>query len=281
MPHEQTKPTRKKDMKKYMTMAAYALLMVFTTLSLAACGGDDDDNGGEGGEINGKTAEQIRGEWMITHSRATKNADWTKWAQGATIQFNEKGEYIVDLFKAIDKGTYTVSGNIVHVVYSDGTKQTIEILRADFRTVEVANYENGAKTPNVYYKASRVPTTADEAKQLFVGQWKLESDKYDYIYEYTADGIEYEIQYIPTDAKDGKWYSDYKGQYVGWARNIYILKPKEADPFSYGDIDYEGYSFGAYYKNLTGTSMEMGPINYTTDKYRYLDKKVNFTKVPN
>ena len=274
-------------MKKYITMAAYALLMVFTTLSLAACGSDDDDDNG-----GGKTAEQIKGKWMITHSRATKNADWTKWAQGATIQFNEKGEYIVDLFKAIGKGTYTVSGSKVNVVFSDGTKQTIEILGVDFRTAEVALYDDGAKTPSVYYKVSRVPTTADEAKKLIVGQWELaDSEKtrklkwmrsYDVLAtEYTADGKVYQIVYVPTDTEDNEWYSDYKGQTIGWLwLSRYTLKPDEKDPYAYGDIILTASEYNAYYVNLTGTSMEYG-MNNSPVKYRYLDKKIEFTEIPN
>lgn len=263
-------------MKKYMTLAAYALLMVFTTMSLAACGDDDDDNGGD------KVVEQLKGKWMVTHSRTSKTAEWTEWVQGATIQFTEKGEYIVDLFKTINKGSYTVSGGKVNVVYSDGTKQTIEILSADFRKVEVAFYDDGAKTPSVYYKASRVPQTVDEAKQLFVGQWAIESDVYDFIFEFTADGKWYRIEYIPTDAEDGQWYSAYKGRYVGWLYkdfSSFTLKPKGTDPFSYGDIDIEGTSNDAYYKNLTGTSIELAFIDNDTDKFHYLDKKIEFTEV--
>lgn len=272
-------------MKKFISFAAFALLMTMTTLSLAACGGDDDDDNG------GKTAGQIKGKWMVTHSRTTKTADWLEWAQGATIQFTEKGEYIVTLSKTVDNGSYTISGGKVNVVSSDGTKQTIEILSADFRTAEVAYYNDGAKTSSVYYKASRVPTTADEAKKLIVGQWEMVGSEkarklkwmrgYDFLAtEYTSDGKVYEIVSVPTDTEDNEWYSNYKGQTVGWLVENYTLKPSEKDPFAYGDIVYKGSEYSGYYVNLTGTSMEYG-MNNSPVKYRYLDKRIEFTEIPN
>lgn len=83
-----------------------------------------------------------------------------------------------------------------------------------------------------------VPQTVEQAKAMLKGQWQYKNynptlhpgteAEFD---DYAEDGKYYVFYKVAEDAPDGYWYSEYKGQYVGYTPgDTYSFEPDENDP---------------------------------------------------
>ncbi len=97
-----------------------------------------------------------------------------------------------------------------------------------------------------------VPQTVEQAKAMLMGQWQYpqgdpEEGIEEMYEEYGKDGKYYLIYKVAEDARDGYWYSKYKGQYVGYVESdTYSFEPDENDPtqgiIRLSETTYWGYS---------------------------------------
>lgn len=267
---------------------AFGLSLLVMLAGLASCKDDDKDDDGNKG--NAALEAKLQGKWTITASRAQGNDTWLDWNSGAfTFAFTKTGGYTVTLGNLSQSGTYEVIGKKKVRITANSVVQTFEITNSDQDVLEYALYEGTSTTPTAYYKASRMPTTAEEAKRMIIGQWRylgyeLEG-KYtsadDEIYEeFTENGEWYRIIYVPKDiARED--LSKYKGQYVGWiwySSSDFSMDPNDEDP-SYGYLtDPKEFPYSArWFEYLTATSVSLG--FWGTDrcyKYTRAPKKIKY-----
>ncbi len=282
-----------KEMKMLARKAAkvaFGLSLLVMLAGLASCKDDDKDDDGNKG--NAALEAKLQGKWTITASRAQGNDTWLDWNSGAsTFAFTKTGGYTVTLGSLSQSGTYEVIGKKKVRITVNSVVQTFEITNSDQDILEYALYEGTSTTPTAYYKASRIPTTAEEAKRMLIGQWRYlgyevngefiaTSDEW--YEEFTADGKWYEIFNVPKDNQDER-LSKYKGQYVGWlyASGLSIT-PDNADP-SRGGItsSYAKTRYVLYidYEDLTATSVT---IDYGyTNKYTRAPKEIKYKIIDN
>lgn len=104
------------------------------------------------------------------------------------------------------------------------------------------------------------PNSVEQAVLMLKGQWQWpEIHGYDFadeVYDdYASDGRYYLVYKIKADAPDGRWYSDYKGQYVGYVESqTYVFEPSVEDP-SKGVIHTYNVNSDWDYSNLTKKSV--------------------------
>ena len=282
-----------KEMKMLTRKAAkvaFGLSLLVMLAGLASCKDDDKDDDGNKG--NAALEAKLQGKWTITASRAQGNDTWLDWNSGAsTFAFTKTGGYTVTLGNLSQSGTYEVIGKKKVRITANSVVQTLEITNSDQDILEYALYEGTSTTPTAYYKASRMPTTAEEAKRMLIGQWRYlgyEEDgefiatSYEWYDEFTADGKWYEIKNVPKDDQDES-FSKYKGQCVGWLYSEISITPDNADPSRGGLTDpYAKTRYVVYlnYEDLTATSMTISG-SYLKDKYTRAPKKIKYKIIDN
>lgn len=133
-----------------------------------------------------------------------------------------------------------------------------------------------------------VPQTVEQAKQMLMGQWQYAGKEVllyedEAFIEHAANGHRYYFLKVKADASDGKWYSGYKGQYLGYIQwEHYKFEPNPEDPtkgviFKWiGDESNPKAIAGENYSNLTKNSMNVNDYSMIRPT-----KTIKYTIIPN
>lgn len=261
------------------------LAMICLTTS---CSNDDDkedtpkeENEDNGGGKESKEAETLLGRWLVME---TRGASQTVWTQSSTVltsafQFDADGTYAVYLGgEKLGTSSYKVDGKKIVITADDNTQEFLEILEIsqDGSAMELLRYKKDGITPDTYYRISRCPSNAAEAKKMLMTQWKLEVPEDEYLYtpydaeyaDFSKEGKEDYIyhykKYLPSDDP----YYQYRDKYVCWSYFVcdVVITPDKTDPttcaVSYVNHDGKSGSFNII--RLCSQSFLMGEsIKYT------------------
>lgn len=230
-------------MKKFLSFAAFALLMTATCFSFVACGDDDDDNGGKSDNSFKKV---LVGRWMLRLTCSPGSSTWNTYPvtdNPTTMQFYKNGTYEFSSAGIKSSATYKLNGNKVTITDKKGTKQVFEISKTseDNNRIQVDIYDADGKTVTDIYEYHRCPANEAEAKEMLVGQWIPDMDfstlagSFDMILtNFEKDGRMMYIYHVKNDVKESSSLYNYRGKYIYFPEEVhsYVVLPKDDNPSS-------------------------------------------------
>ena len=142
--------------------------------------------------------------------------------------------------------------------------------------------------PAVVEEPAVVPTTVEQAKEMLMGQWQFPGVGFDFYAdekyeEFNSDGHYYNFWKIKEDAPDGEWYSDFKGEYVGYLLyNGFEFEPFEKEPTTGLIFHYNDYSSRHVvgYSGLTKYKLTYNPDVDVYSVSTRPSKPIEYTEVP-
>lgn len=243
-------------MKRFLTLATYAMMVVALPLTFTSCGdSDDDDDIWSPSEVHDYV---IPGYWT-TKVPGEKETAFIRFGLDGTMTtalvLNGK---VVDDETQTGKWAFTPASSdnaksgTLAITFYDGKDEETEKMEVSFKdrntmkvTVEEEDEDTGEPIKmTITFKRSKtfpvetgdVPTTAAAAKKMVEGQWRYPASEFpdyaDELYcEFNSNGKYYQIVKVSKDAPSDKWYSSYKGQYIGYIWwNSYTVSPSNSKP---------------------------------------------------
>ncbi len=256
-------------MKKFISFVVFAMLMVATCLSFAACGDDDDEEGGGG---NSTTSPE---KFKVIDPTAEDIEEFAFW--GDNLESVNEGEtktyYIV--CKKVNSETWyrpsgvTFSSNNDNVGFVEKKGEGIVVFTAKStgKVTITAKLPGGNGSRSITITViGKKPKTADEAGQMLLEKYWTTDDLDELPSDLTfkmklaSDGTVWHFYYVKAFPEPTtQWWKDYGGKTVAYTVGKYTLQPDKKDP-TQGIIVYEYEKEGKIeawkYRNLCATSFE-------------------------
>ena len=207
------------------------------------------------------------GRWMATHFRSVSNATWEPQPDNLeTYVWFEADKSYAGLLNGLQlsKGTYSVDGRKIRVKLSGGTQSQMEVdYVVDENTIEVVLYDADFKKAQGLQRLKRIhyPKTLEQAEEIFLGQWRVPDSELGMAFDegyldFVSLSEMRAVFHVKSNAAGSdKWYTPYKGRYVGYVAST-------ACGFKYDAADMTGMFI--YYSS--GSQMPLFTLNSLCDR---------------
>ena len=207
------------------------------------------------------------GRWMVTHFRSVSNATWEEQPDNLeTYVWFEADKSYAGLLNGLQlsKGTYSVDGRKIRVKLSGGTQSQMEVdYVVDENTIEVVLYDADFKKAQGLQRLKRIhyPKTLEQAEEIFLGQWRVPDSELGMAFDegyldFVSLSEMRAVFHVKSNAAGSdKWYTPYKGRYVGYVAST-------ACRFKYDAADMTGMFI--YYSS--GSQMPLFTLNSLCDR---------------
>lgn len=256
-------------MKKFVSFVTFAMLMVATCFSFAACGDGDDEEGGSG-KTNTSPAK-----FKVVDPAAVDIRDFSFWTDGdfaVTLPEGEAQTYYVVCHKLDGETWYRPSGvtfsssnDYVATVEKKGEGIVVLTAKSTGKVSLKATLPNNNEISVTLTITGKKPKTSDEARKMLQTYWT--TDAYDELpsdltfkERLSSDGTVWHFYTVkPFPEPTTEWWRRYPGETVGYKVGEYTVTPDGKDP-TRGTIVYvddeSGDKTTVKYRNLCATSFE-------------------------